>query len=223
MTVHHYQVYCDMDDDEPSLVEPELSDNFYKIVVVGDYGVGKSSIISRFCDDFFPESHATTIGIDFKVKTVTLDRQKIKLEIFDTAGLEKFRPIASAYYQNASGVLIVYDVTDAESFQNISKYFRDVKFFIPPDAEMLLVGNKCDLMNERKISFAQAETFASQFGLSLFEVSAKSGHNVEQLFSELMLRIRERTETAPFGEPPLIILDSSEKQPNAWCSFCACG
>jgi small GTP-binding protein len=188
---------------EPGGSPPEC---MFKVVVVGDYCVGKSSIVARFCDDFFREAHATTIGIDYKIKTIKMpDKRSVKLEIFDTAGLDKFRSVASNYYQNASGVMIVYDVTDENSFVNVEKYLQELKFFIPPDAEILLVGNKADLADqgERRVEFEEADQFASKMGLSIFEVSAKTGLNINASFVELSEKMREKVELGTFDKDSL--------------------
>jgi len=183
--------------------EPKLAENLFKIVIVGDYAVGKSCIVSRLCDDFFRETHSTTVGIDYKVRTLLLpDKRQVKMEIFDTAGLDKFRAIASNYYQNASGVVIVYDITDENSFEKVGNYLRELKYFIPPDAEILLIGNKADMVEEgeRRVQFEEADKYAAKMGLSIFEVSAKTGLNVEAAFLELAQKIHEKIEVGTFDK-----------------------
>jgi Ras-related protein Rab-10 len=122
----------------------ERYDHNYKILLLGDSNVGKTSLLHRFIDDTFAPTFVSTVGIDYKTKTLIKDDRKIKLQIWDTAGQERFHAITKAYIRGASGIMIVYDVTDAETFENVSKWVSYVMQFANDDAERLIVGNKCE-------------------------------------------------------------------------------
>jgi len=171
----------------------------FKIVIIGDHNCGKSCILLRFAENTFRDDHVTTLGVDFKLKTIKLDRDRIRLELWDTAGMERYRTIYNSYYHSAHGVMIVYDITDRRSFDNLKNYWlNEVRMHAPQNAVLMLVGNKCDMnangdpQQQRKVEFASAEKLASEMNISLFEVSAKTGINVEEAFTELARSMRER-------------------------------
>ena len=149
----------------------------------------------RFADDTFTESYISTIGVDFKVKTINLDSDKTaKLQIWDTAGQERFRTITSSYYRGAHGIIIVYDITNSESFKNIDKWLQEVDRYATEGVCKLLVGNKIDKMDERKIYTEDAYGYAEQIGLTYIETSAKSGENVDAIFTEMCNIMEKRME-----------------------------
>jgi len=169
----------------------------FKIVVIGDHNCGKSCVLLRFAENTFRDDHVTTLGVDFKLKTVKLDRDRVRLELWDTAGMERYRTIYNSYYHSAHGVMIVYDITDKRSFDNLKNYWlNEVRMHAPQNAVLMLVGNKCDLsedeQHQRKVDFRTVEKLASELNVSLFEVSAKTGINVEEAFMELARNMRER-------------------------------
>jgi len=123
-------------------------DFLYKLLIIGDSGVGKSCLLLRFADDIFTDSFISTIGVDFKIKTIDIDGAKVKLQIWDTAGQERFRTITSSYYRGAHGIIVVYDVTEQKSFANITKWLKEIETFAGPAVQKVLVGNKSDLANE---------------------------------------------------------------------------
>lgn len=165
----------------------------FKIVIIGDHNCGKSCILLRFAENTFRDDHVTTLGVDFKLKTIKLDKDRIRLELWDTAGMERYRTIYNSYYHSAHGVMVVYDITDRRSFENLKNYWlNEVRMHAPQNAVLMLVGNKCDLLEQRKVDFATAEKLASEMNVSLFEVSAKTGINVEEAFTELARDMRER-------------------------------
>ncbi|CAI3841864.1 RAB family [Caenorhabditis elegans] len=137
--------------------------------------------------------HISTLGVDFKLKTIKLGRDKIRLELWDTAGMERYRTIYNSYYHSAHGVMCVYDMTNEKSFENLEKYWlKEIKQHAPPNAVLMLVGNKADMDQERKVDFDRAEKLASRLGVSLYEVSAKTGINCEEAFHTLTAAMRER-------------------------------
>ncbi|KAG8235471.1 hypothetical protein J437_LFUL014101 [Ladona fulva] len=174
-----------------SPLNPEY-DYLFKLLLIGDSGVGKSCLLLRFADDTYTESYISTIGVDFKIRTVDLDGKTIKLQIWDTAGQERFRTITSSYYRGAQGIIIVFDCTDQESFTNVKNWLEEIDRYACDSVNKLLVGNKCDLTQKRVVSYAQAKEYADQLGLPFLETSAKSSTNVEQAFLTMAAEIKQR-------------------------------
>eukprot|EP00485_Elphidium_margaritaceum_P023891 CAMPEP_0202712836 /NCGR_PEP_ID=MMETSP1385-20130828/46410_1 /ASSEMBLY_ACC=CAM_ASM_000861 /TAXON_ID=933848 /ORGANISM="Elphidium margaritaceum" /LENGTH=214 /DNA_ID=CAMNT_0049372999 /DNA_START=66 /DNA_END=710 /DNA_ORIENTATION=+ len=167
-------------------------DYLFKFLLIGDSGVGKSSMMVRFADDEYDSSFITTIGVDFKIKEIELDDKTVKLQIWDSAGQERFRTITQSYYRGAHGIIIVYDVTDKESFDNIGQWIVEVKRFASDDVSVLIVGNKCDLDQKRTVSFQCAKEFADEHGLHYIETSAKNAYNVQAAFYEMTKIIKSK-------------------------------
>merc|ERR1712023_429870 len=119
-------------------------DYLFKLLLIGDSGVGKSSLLLRFADDTYTQSYISTIGVDFKIRTVELEGKTIKLQIWDTAGQERFRTITSSYYRGAHGIIVVYDVTDIDSFNNVKQWLCEIDRYACENVNKLLVGNKCE-------------------------------------------------------------------------------
>lgn len=156
-------------------------DHLFKLLIIGDSGVGKSSLLLRFADNTFSGSYITTIGVDFKIKTVTLNGQKVKLQIWDTAGQERFRTITSTYYRGTHGVIVVYDVTNGESFANVKRWLHEIEQNCDL-VNKVLVGNKNDTPERKVVLTEDAQRFASTMNIQLFETSAKDNINVEEMF-----------------------------------------
>ncbi|KAK6110727.1 Ras family protein [Brugia pahangi] len=165
----------------------------FKIVIVGDHNCGKSCILLRFAENSFRQDHITTLGVDFKLKTVKLGRDKIRLELWDTAGMERYRTIYNSYYHSAHGVMCVYDLTDERSFNNLRNYWlKEIQLHAPSNAVLMLIGNKADLEDKRMVNFERAEHLANELGVSLYEVSAKTGINCDDAFHNLAAAMRDR-------------------------------
>ncbi|CAG8640732.1 18435_t:CDS:2, partial [Racocetra persica] len=147
--------------------------------------VGKSCLLLRFSDDSFTPSFITTIGIDFKIRTIELDGKRIKLQIWDTAGQERFRTITTAYYRGAMGILLVYDVTDERSFNNIRNWFSNIEQHASEGVNKILIGNKCDWVEKKAITKEQGQQLADEFKIKFLETSAKANINVEEAFFTL--------------------------------------
>ena len=130
-------------------------DYLFKLLLIGDSGVGKSCLLLRFADDTYTESYISTIGVDFKIRTIELDGKTIKLQIWDTAGQERFRTITSSYYRGAHGIIVVFDVTDQESFNNVKQWLHEIDRYACANVKKLLVGNKCDLASKRAVPTEQ--------------------------------------------------------------------
>ena len=159
-------------------------DYLFKYLIIGNSGVGKSCLLIRFTDDKYEEGYVTTIGVDFKIKTLIIEGKSVKLQIWDTAGQERFRNIVSSYYKGAHGIMMVYDITDLESFGYLDSWIKEIEKNASKNVYKILVGNKSDLKN-RKITFEKGKEFANLHGMKFFETSAKENRNVEEAFKEM--------------------------------------
>merc|ERR1712139_198457 len=176
-------------------------DYVFKLVLIGDSGVGKSCLLLRFADDTYTESHISTIGVDFKIRTIQLDGKTIKLQIWDTAGQERFRTITSSYYRGAHGIIVVYDITDSESYDNVKTWLEEILRYACEGVNKLMVGNKCDLQSKRKVERKTAEEFATKLNIPFLETSAKSNTQVEAAFETMAREITSRmAQTTTRGE-----------------------
>uniref|UniRef100_A0A8C5ZHQ3 Ras-related protein Rab-12 n=1 Tax=Marmota marmota marmota TaxID=9994 RepID=A0A8C5ZHQ3_MARMA len=166
---------------------PRPADFKLQVIIIGSRGVGKTSLMERFTDDTFCEACKSTVGVDFKIKTVELRGKKIRLQIWDTAGQERFNSITSAYYRSAKGIILVYDITKKETFDDLPKWMKMIDKYASEDAELLLVGNKLDCESDREITRQQGEKFAQQItGMRFCEASAKDNFNVDEIFLKLV-------------------------------------
>ncbi|KAK3028905.1 hypothetical protein RJ639_039914, partial [Escallonia herrerae] len=172
-------------------------DYLFKLLLIGDSGVGKSCLLLRFADDSYVESYISTIGVDFKIRTVEQDGKTIKLQIWDTAGQERFRTITSSYYRGAHGIIIVYDVTDQESFNNVKQWLSEIDRYAGDNVNKLLVGNKSDMTANKVVSYETAKAFADEIGIPFLETSAKNASNVEEAFMTMAAEIKKRMTSQP--------------------------
>eukprot|EP01118_Nematostelium_gracile_P013079 TRINITY_DN488_c0_g1_i3.p1 TRINITY_DN488_c0_g1~~TRINITY_DN488_c0_g1_i3.p1 ORF type:complete len:798 (+),score=145.71 TRINITY_DN488_c0_g1_i3:163-2556(+) len=170
-------------------------DCLFKLLLIGDSGVGKSCLLLRFADNtFFSHSFVSTIGVDFKIRTIDVDGYTIKLQLWDTTGQERFRTITSSYYRGAHGILIVYDITDRTSFNNVKQWLGEIDRYACENVNKILVGSKADLESERQVPTKEGKEFADSMGIPFFEVSAKSGQNVEETFQGLATNVLDRVQ-----------------------------
>ena len=160
-------------------------DLLFKVLLIGNSGVGKSSLFLRFVDDIWNDTFVPTIGVDFKIKTFEIDEKKIKMQIWDTAGQERFKNIIASYYRGAHGILLLYDVTDKDSFRNLSNWLIEIEKNGSKNVLKVLIGNKCDLEDKRVITYNQGKDFADTYGLKFIETSAKKNLNVSEAFETL--------------------------------------
>ena len=164
-------------------------DHVFKILIIGNSSVGKSNLLLRFSDNIFHDTFLPTIGVDFKIKPLTIADKSVKLNIWDTAGQERFKNITSTYYKGSHGVMLVYDVTDPESFNGIQMWLGEVQKHAGPNIVKILIGNKCDLEEDRKVTTKQGQELADKLGIKFLETSAKKKINVEEAFVTLSKEI----------------------------------
>ena len=155
------------------------ADYLFKIVVVGDSGVGKTNILNRFSRDSFEHNSKNTIGVDFSALDLQLNGKHVKVQFWDTAGQEKYRAIASAYYKNSHGAVIVYDITNRPSFEHMSEWLKELREHGESDMNLLIVGNKNDLLEARQIAVDDGRSFAQSLGVKFVELSAKDNKENE--------------------------------------------
>ncbi|XP_037067691.1 ras-related protein Rab-8A isoform X1 [Peromyscus leucopus] len=213
-------------------------DYLFKLLLIGDSGVGKTCVLFRFSEDAFNSTFISTIGIDFKIRTIELDGKRIKLQIWDTAGQERFRTITTAYYRGAmagispvyaatpgqafclvepvfqllgqlrtqtgfkEGIMLVYDITNEKSFDNIRNWIRNIEEHASADVEKMILGNKCDVNDKRQVSKERGEKLALDYGIKFMETSAKANINVENAFFTLARDIKAKMDKKLEGNSP---------------------
>ncbi|KAF6032499.1 RAB10 [Bugula neritina] len=192
-------------------------DLLFKLLLIGDSGVGKTALLFRFSDDAFNTTFISTIGIDFKIKTVEMAGKKIKLQIWDTAGQDRFHTITTSYYRGAMGIMLVYDITNQRTFDNISKWLSNIDEHANEDVEKMLLGNKADMEDKRQISSEKAMMVAKQHNIPFMETSAKTNINVEKAFMDLSASILEKMDKqagrdGPSSETVVNLSSSSSKK-----------
>eukprot|EP01133_Synstelium_polycarpum_P007690 gene7690-9002_t len=162
-------------------------ETLYKIILVGESAVGKSCILVRFTDNTFTPHFAPTLGVDFNVKTIRNKEtgQTVKLQLWDTAGQERFKSITQTFYRGSHGVIVVYDITDTKSFERCRTWIEDINQY-SAGMVIVLVGNKSDLNEKRKVSFEQGKALADELGIKFLETSAKENLNVNNVFDMIV-------------------------------------
>jgi small GTP-binding protein len=169
----------------------------YKFILIGSSGVGKTSILKRLTSDIFLDDAQSTVGVEFETAMLNIDERRVKLQIWDTAGQERFRSIAKAYYRSAVGVIVVYDLTDRKSFDDLGSWLNDVHQLCDPNAVVQLIGNKADMNPRRVVSVQEAENFCKQHEMQYLETSAKHGSNVRNAFVNLALAVMDKRMKPP--------------------------
>ncbi|XP_043940541.1 ras-related protein Rab-3D [Protopterus annectens] len=200
-------------------------DCMFKLLIIGNSSVGKTSFLFRYADDSFTSAFVSTVGIDFKVKTVCRNEKRIKLQIWDTAGQERYRTITTAYYRGAMGFLLMYDITNQDSFHAVQDWATQIKTYSWDNAQVILVGNKCDLEDDRVVPAEEGKRLGVELGFDFFEASAKDNINVKQTFEHLVGMICEKMNESLDASPSLVSNNKgatlSEKPPQQQ-SGCSC-
>ena len=174
-------------------------DYLFKLLLIGNSSVGKSSLLFRFVENVWDDNFVPTIGVDFKVKTVEIGDKKVKMHIQDTAGQERFKNITASYYRGGNGVLVVYDITDRESFDNLNSWLIEIEKNANKNVYKLLIGNKSDLEEKRKVTFQEGKDFATSNGMQFIETSAKTASKVQEAFELLTQEIIKASVTKDRG------------------------
>ena len=170
----------------------EKKEFLYKILLLGDSSVGKTCFLLRYTENTFQEIHMSTIGLDYKLKNVQMeDGKMVKIQIWDTAGQDRFRSITKNYYKGAHGIILLYDVTNKNSFNNVRNWIGQIKEEVSEKVSIILVGNKVDDEEHRVVQTEEGEKIANEFKLMFFECSAKSGINIDTTFNELIKKTVE--------------------------------
>lgn len=201
------------------MVTPEY-DYLFKLLLIGDSGVGKSCLLLRFADDTYTESYISTIGVDFKIRTIEQDGKTVKLQIWDTAGQERFRTITSSYYRGAHGICVVFDVTDQESYNNVKQWLQEIDRYASPDVNKLLVGNKIDMADKKVVDSDLAKAFAESLNIPFLETSAKNATNVEEAFLAMARQIKERMGSTAINNKPTVNVNSGQDVQRGSSSGC---
>lgn len=202
---------------DPSKKVPTY-DYLFKLLLIGDSAVGKSTLLERFSENVFNPAFITTIGIDFKIKTLELDGKRYKLQIWDTAGQERFRTITTAYYRGAMGVIVIFDLNNRKSFDNVRNWIQNINDNMNKIVPIILVGNKCDL--PKAVSDQEVNNYVKDLNLTYFETSAKSGVNVKEPFLSMTRAcINQYIINGPVRVDPDVVRPGEEK-PNRINSKC---
>ena len=180
--------------------EEEEYSLIFKIILIGDTSVGKTNILSRYINDKFSETSKSTVGVELATKVEHYNNKKIKIQIWDTAGQERYKSITTSYYKGAKGAFIVYDITRKESFKNVDKWIKDLKEFGDEDVTILIIGNKCDLEDEREVSIEEVKKKAELFDIGYCETSALKAKNINYAFQTLIKLVAEKMEKEKNGE-----------------------
>ena len=207
-------------------------DMIFKVVLIGDTSVGKTNMLSKYLSNEFDPDSKATVGVEFGTRNFQIENNKIKVQIWDTAGQERYRSITNAYYKGAKGSLLVYDITNPKTFENVEKWLEDLKANGDENASVILIGNKNDLESERKITTEQGKEKAEFFKMAFMETSALNGNNIENAFNQLISDVYKNHHTLFEKQAKVEItdkfvdLENSKKDENkdeqkkkGWCCF----
>uniref|UniRef100_A0A3Q2T4C4 small monomeric GTPase n=1 Tax=Fundulus heteroclitus TaxID=8078 RepID=A0A3Q2T4C4_FUNHE len=200
-------------------------DYMFKVLIIGNSSVGKTSFLFRYADDSFTSAFVSTVGIDFKVKTIYRNDKRVKLQIWDTAGQERYRTITTAYYRGAMGFLLMYDITSQESFCAVQDWATQIKTYSWDSSQVVMVGNKLDLEDDRQVPKEDAQRLATELGFHFFEASAKDNVNVKQVFDKLVDLICKKMNecvNGDAGQPVSQRADGLKDEPATSQGGCAC-
>ena len=178
----------------------ENYDYIFKVLLLGNSDVGKSSLLLRFVDKVWTDSFVPTIGVDFKVKTMQIGEKTVKMQIWDTAGQERFRNVVASYFRGSNGILLIYDVTNKDSFKNLDNWLEVIENNASDNVLKILIGNKIDLVDEIEVKHEEGQQFANRFNMQFIETSAKLDTNVSEAFETLAKLMIECNKQAPLTQ-----------------------
>ncbi|KAJ3436888.1 ras and ef-hand domain-containing protein [Anaeramoeba flamelloides] len=197
------------DDEDPKLKK--------KVVIIGNSSVGKTSLLLHYTEHRFRSTLESTIGIDYREKDLVVSNQEVHLQIWDTAGQERFKTITRSYYRNCDGIIVVYDVTQTESFEQVKGWVESVHKYAEEEVPILVIGNKIDLSSKRAVNERQGKELAKTLGTEFIETSAKTGVNInfgfEMLTKKMLLRNKKKT----FSKKQKLKESDSTRRKNFWC------
>ena len=192
----------------------EEYDFIFKVLLLGNSDVGKSSLILRYVDQVWSDTFVPTIGVDFKVKTLELENKQIKMQIWDTAGQERFRNVISSYFRGSHGIFLIYDITNRDSFKNLENWLIEIEKNASQNVLKILIGNKSDLVDDREIKKEEGQAFANRNGMKFIETSAKMNTNVNEAFetlAKLMMEFSNEKKTLNTKNETKVLSASSGK------------
>ena len=192
----------------------EEYDFIFKVLLLGNSDVGKSSLILRYVDQVWSDTFVPTIGVDFKVKTLELENKQIKMQIWDTAGQERFRNVISSYFRGSHGIFLIYDITNRDSFKNLENWLLEIEKNASQNVLKILIGNKSDLVDDREIKKEEGQAFANRNGMKFIETSAKMNTNVNEAFetlAKLMMEFSNEKKTLNTKNETKVLSASSSK------------
>lgn len=196
--------------------------NNFKVVLLGEGCVGKTSLLLRYIEDKFHDKHLTTLQATFLNKRLNINGKRINLSIWDTAGQEKFHALGPIYYRNSNGAILVYDITDEDSFGKVKNWVKELKKMLGSDIILIIAGNKIDLEHERTVPLEEAESYANMVGAKHFYTSAKLNQGVEELFLDLTREMLEKHEqnakTEVVRTSQVLVVDDEQPAHTSCCS-----
>ena len=182
----------------------------FKIVLVGDASVGKTNIMSKYLKNEFHEDSKATVGVEFGAKQFTVEGHKIKAQIWDTAGQERYKAMTSAYFKGAKGAFIVYDITNKSSFESVDRWLNDLRVSADKNLTVIIIGNKCDLEQQRDVKKEQGEEKSKSNGVAFMETSALSGENIDKAFDKMVNEVFKKCHEEFISDGDLDIVGGSE-------------
>ena len=188
--------------------EPSPDEIPIKIMVIGNTAVGKTSFILKYTEDTFQEVHLSTVGVDFRIKQITYNNKKYKLSIYDTTGQERYKALAFSLIKNVDGIILIYDVTDISTFKSVPDWIQSAREKKGENYPMIILGNKIDLIDKRKITTEEGEEIAKKYGLDFYEISNKESVNIENAIMTLFQKVLTNIEQYGRKENPNTILSS---------------
>ena len=166
-------------------------DHIFKIITLGESGIGKTSLITRFAHDIFEENHLASIGFEFPIKVLDIENKIIKMQLWDICGSERFKTVIPSYYRNADGAIVAYDISDKWSFDRVKFWINEVKAHSNMKTNIVIVGTKCDIL-DREVTEEEGKKLADELGVKYFETSAKTGYNVNEAYNFLIKNIIDK-------------------------------